>query len=69
MKTMDSTKLQRKGRKKRWTKDDTELSLLAAPTVVWYLLFAYLPMFGLIIAFKNFKIHGNFIKVFFQANG
>ena len=67
MKTMDSTKLQRKGRKKRWTKDDTELSLLAAPTVVWYLLFAYLPMFGLIIAFKNFKIHGNFIKSVFSS--
>lgn len=37
-------------------RDDTELTLLAAPTVIWYLAFAYLPMFGLILAFKNYKI-------------
>ncbi len=43
-------------KKKKWSRDDTELSLLALPTVVWYLLFCYLPMFGIIIAFKNYKI-------------
>lgn len=40
----------------KWTRDDTELTLLTAPTVVWYLLFCYLPMFGLVLAFKNYKI-------------
>ena len=39
-----------------------ELSLLAAPCTIWYLLFAFLPMFGIIIAFKDFKINGNFIN-------
>lgn len=39
-----------------WSKDDTELTLLALPTFVWYVLFSYLPMFGLLIAFKNYKI-------------
>ncbi len=43
-------------KKKRWTKDDTQLSLLALPTFVWYVLFSYLPMFGVIIAFKQYKI-------------
>ena len=43
-------------KRRRWTKDDTELTLLAMPTFVWYLLFCYLPMFGVIIAFKNYKI-------------
>ena len=43
-------------KKRRWSKDDTELSLLALPTFVWYLLFCYLPMFGVIIAFKDYKI-------------
>ena len=43
-------------KRRRWNRDDTELTLLAAPTVVWYLLFSYLPMFGLILAFKNYKI-------------
>ncbi len=43
--------------RKKWrlSADDIELTLLALPTTVWYLLFAYLPMFGVIIAFKKFK--------------
>ena len=45
-----------KRRRKRWTRDDTELTLLGLPAVVWYALFCYRPMFGLIIAFKNFKL-------------
>jgi putative aldouronate transport system permease protein len=32
-----------------------ELTLLALPTSIWYLLFSYLPMFGIIVAFKRFK--------------
>ena len=47
-----------KKKKKRWTKDDTQLTLLALPTSIWYLLFCYLPMFGVIIAFKDYKIQG-----------
>ncbi|MDR1770205.1 MAG: ABC transporter permease subunit [Hungatella sp.] len=46
----------REGR--RWSRNDTELSLLALPAVVWYVLFSFLPMFGLVIAFKNYKITG-----------
>lgn len=40
----------------RWTRDDAELALLGLPTTVWYILFSYLPMFGLIIAFKEYKL-------------
>ncbi|MDI3312310.1 MAG: ABC transporter permease subunit [Thermoanaerobacterium sp.] len=29
--------------------------MIALPTVVWYILFCYLPMFGIIIAFKQFR--------------
>ncbi len=53
--------------KKKWTKDDTELTLLALPTTIWYVLFCFLPMFGIIIAFKNYKIfpgHGFFYNLF-----
>jgi putative aldouronate transport system permease protein len=52
-----------KRKKRNWTKNDTELSILALPTTIWYILFCFLPMFGLIIAFKNYKITGgkNFI--------
>lgn len=48
-------KLRRKG-KLKWTRDDTELTLLATPTIIWYILFCYLPMFGVVLAFKDYKI-------------
>lgn len=47
---------------KIWTGDDTQFSLLALPTTVWYVLFCYLPMFGVIIAFKDYRISGGFLK-------
>ena len=46
----------RKVKRKKWTRDDTELTLLAIPTFVWYILFSFLPMFGVIIAFKRYQI-------------
>ena len=46
----------RKGKKKRLTLDDIQLFFLSFPTVVWYLLFCYLPMFGILIAFKKYKV-------------
>jgi putative aldouronate transport system permease protein len=53
--------------KKKFTRDDLELTLLALPTTLWFLVFSYLPMFGVIIAFKNFKpIKGlNFLETLF----
>lgn len=48
-------KLSKEGRVK-WTRDDTELTILALPTTVWFLLFVYLPMFGIIISFKDYRI-------------
>ncbi len=39
---------------RRWSKNDTELTVLALPTAIWYVLFCFIPMFGLIIAFKNY---------------
>lgn len=70
--------------KRKWNRDDTELGLLGLPTFIWYVLFCYLPMFGIIIAFKNYSLkrgHGfiysliksKFVgfdnfKFFFQSN-
>lgn len=31
--------------------------LMVLPGVIWFLLFSYLPMFGTVIAFKNFQFH------------
>lgn len=43
-------------RRNKWTRDDTELTILALPTTVWFLLFCYLPMFGIILSFKDYRI-------------
>ncbi|REE56288.1 carbohydrate ABC transporter membrane protein 1 (CUT1 family) [Paenibacillus taihuensis] len=56
------TKSERRRLRTRWRTQDTELSLLALPTTIWYILFCFLPMFGVIIAFKNFKIYGGFLS-------
>lgn len=45
-----------KTKKKRWSKDDTQLALLALPTTIWYICFCFLPMFGVLMAFKNYRI-------------
>ncbi len=37
-------------------KANRELLLLAIPGCIWFLIFSYLPMFGVVIAFKNFRI-------------
>ncbi|MFR8548621.1 MAG: ABC transporter permease [Lachnospiraceae bacterium] len=55
---MKETKKKVSVKKPRWTKNDTELSILALPTTIWYVLFCFLPMFGLIIAFKNYRVTG-----------
>lgn len=52
----EKTRKLTKSGKIKWTRDDTELTILAVPTTVWYILFCYLPMFGIILAFKDYKI-------------
>ena len=45
------------GQSKRHTgsrKDDRELFLMSLPAIIWYLLFCYLPLFGIFFAFKQF---------------
>lgn len=55
-------------KKKRFTKDDMELTIMAVPTLIWFLLFSFLPMFGVLIAFKNFRISGGgFIDSFLKS--
>jgi putative aldouronate transport system permease protein len=49
-------------KKKPWTSADTQISLLALPTAVWFFLFSYLPMFGVVISFKKYHINGGFLQ-------
>ena len=40
---------------KKTFKKNGGLTLLALPGIIWFLIFSYMPMFGIIIAFKKFN--------------
>ena len=39
-------------------KANKELLILSTPGAVWFLCFAYLPLFGILVAFKKFRLSG-----------
>ncbi len=45
-----------RAKRRRLNSDHIELYILFIPVAVWYILFQYVPMGGLIIAFQDFKI-------------
>lgn len=55
-------------RRRRITRDDLELSLMALPTLAWFAVFSFLPMLGVLIAFKDFRISGGgFVDSFLKS--
>ena len=42
--------------------ENKELLALTFPGTIWFLIFAYLPMLGVVIAFKDWKIYGGFVE-------
>ena len=60
-KKLPKEKLTMKDRMTRF-KNNKELLLLTIPGAIWFLVFAYLPMFGVIVAFKRWRIHGGFFE-------
>lgn len=54
-------------RKKSKFKSNLGLLILTIPGLVWFLVFAYLPMFGVLVAFKDWRIHGGFFESLFQS--
>lgn len=53
----DTRKMRNNGYVPLWTqyKRSKYLLLLLFPVIAWYFIFAYLPMYGIIISFKDFK--------------
>lgn len=54
-------------KRRKWVerfKANKELLFLSLPGAIWFFLFAYLPLFGLVVAFKQFRIAqgGGFFK-------
>lgn len=43
-------------KRRRFTRDDLELTGLSFSTVVWYVAFCYIPIFGIVFAFKRYKL-------------
>ena len=43
-------------KKRHWSRSDTGLTILSLPTIIWYIAFCYLPMFGIVIAFKQYRL-------------
>jgi len=60
-KKLPKEKLTMKDRMKRF-RNNKELLLLTIPGAIWFSVFAYLPMFGVIVAFKRWRIHGGFFE-------
>lgn len=44
-----------------------ELVLLTLPGTIWFIIFAYLPMFGVLIAFKQWQVKSNFFESLIQS--
>lgn len=55
-------------KKKKFSQQDWQLTVLALPTLIWFLVFAYTPMLGSVLAFKDFRNHpGGFITSFMES--
>ncbi len=46
----------RRSRRLRFSRDDRELAFLCFPAAVWFIAFCYVPLFGIVFAFKNYKV-------------
>ena len=43
--------------RKKYSADHWQWTLLSLPALIFFLIFSYIPMFGVIIAFKDYKYH------------
>lgn len=43
-------------KRKKFTRDDLELVSISLPSVIWYIVFAYLPLVGIVVAFKHYTL-------------
>ncbi len=63
--------LQQKRKKRLFTGDDFELFGITIPTAMWYLAFCYVPLFGIVFAFKKYKMlpgEGFLYSLFINSN-
>lgn len=58
----------RKPKRKKITSNDLRLMLLASLSIVFIAIFVLVPLFGLLLAFKNADYKTNILKVIFEGN-
>lgn len=62
---MNNSKKKARFFKRLWF--NKELLLLTLPGAIWFIVFAYMPMFGVILAFKDWRVHGGFWESLFKS--
>lgn len=62
---MEETKIRKK--RKKWTSNDITLVILASFSLVWLGIFAYTPMFGVALAFKDADMKLNVWEALFNS--
>ena len=48
--------MMKKSKRNKTTHTDRGLLMLVAPTIIWFLAFCYVPMFGILMAFKRYRL-------------
>ncbi|MGL5295706.1 MAG: ABC transporter permease [Culicoidibacterales bacterium] len=48
-------------------KRNRTLFMLTLPATIWYFVFAYLPMVGVLLAFKRYRVNGGFFNSLFTS--
>ncbi|WP_194191785.1 ABC transporter permease [Clostridium chrysemydis] len=67
MENVKNLNIKKKPSRLQRLKANKELLFLTLPGTIWFVLFAYLPMFGVLIAFKEWRIHGGFFESLFKS--
>lgn len=53
--------MKKKNKELGYKADQLQLAVMGLPTIIFLIIFSYIPMFGLIIAFKDFKYNKGFL--------
>ena len=56
----EASRIRRPNKRRFFRKEDWPLYVMALPTIIFLLMFCYAPMFGLVMAFQDFKVDKGF---------
>ena len=56
----EATRIRRPNKRRFFRREDLPLYIMALPTIIFLLMFCYAPMFGLVMAFQDFKVDKGF---------